>query len=116
MEKWKDSSLEDVPFVDYIASGQSATEVGAVKKAHDRFLGLFVAIVIGIYAGLICRALQESFVYAALFVCEALVCVCVGAVIKNVNMRRIVCAFAAFFVSSAAVTPIACFIHMKFSN
>ena len=114
MEKWDESSLVDFPFVDYNVTSSSSIDGASNKKMPNLFLGFLISVVIGIYAGLLSRVMQESWIYSMLFCFEALASGCIAAIIKNITLRRTICSFAFYFISSATITPLTCFLHLKF--
>ncbi|EAY11356.1 hypothetical protein TVAG_379380 [Trichomonas vaginalis G3] len=86
-----------------------------LKKLWNRLFGLFICVCVGIYAGLMCRTMQESWIYAALFCGESLVCACVAGIIKTYSFKKSITAFAIYYLISAIVTPITTWLSFAFS-
>ena len=109
-EKWEGETVETVPYGDMAPD----EEDHPCKKIWNRMFGLFIAITVGIYAGLMCRTMQESWIYAALFCGEALVCACVAGIIKTYSFKRSITSFAIYYVLSAITTPISTWLGFQF--
>lgn len=95
---------------------QDEYQPSKAKKIWNRFFGIFVSVTIGVYAGLICRTMQEAWIYAALFCGEALVCACIAGIIKTYSFRKSITAFAVYFLISAVFTPIATWAEFRLGN
>jgi hypothetical protein len=110
---WTADELETTPFIDPAERVKDEPPPSMAKKIWNRVFGIFVAATIGAYAGLVSATLQESWIYAASFIGEALVCACVAGIIRNTYFKRSVAGIALYFVISAIVTPIACYIGFQ---
>lgn len=85
------------------------------KKYWNRAFGLFISVTVGIYAGLMCRTMQEAWIYAALFCGESLICACIAGIIKTYSFKRSITAFAVYYIISAIATPITTWLSYQFS-
>ena len=85
------------------------------KRIWKKFFEIFVSIALGVYAGFICRTMQEAWLYAALFSGEALVCACVSGLVKSYSFKKSISAFSLYFVISAITTPIASWLQLMFT-
>lgn len=112
-EKWEGEATEATPFLDSLNPIQLESEPSTSKKIGNRFFGVFVSIIIGIYAGFISRTMQEAWVYAALFCGEALICSCLSGIIKSYSFKKTITSFALYFLVSAISTPIFCFLSYR---
>ena len=101
-DKWEVDPVETVPYSDL----ETEEEEKPLQKLWNRMFGLFIAVTVGIYAGLMCRTMQESWIYAALFCCESLICACVAGIVKTYSFKRSITSFAIYYVISAVATPI----------
>jgi hypothetical protein len=72
-----------------------------------------VSITIGAYAGLISMTMQESWIYSASFIGEALVCACVAGIIRTPSFKKSIFGIALYFVIAAVSTPIACYFGLQ---
>ena len=111
-ERWEGEPVETATFG---GDGQQEDEPSTAKKIWNRFFGVFVSITIGVYAGLMCRTMQEAWIYSALFCGEALVCACVAGIIKTYSFKRSITTFAIYFVISAISTPVSCWLGFQFA-
>lgn len=111
-QAWEGEALETTPFA---PKGEQVSEESTFSRIWNRFFGLFVSTVIGVYAGLISRTMQEAWIYAALYCGEALVCACVAGIIKSYSFKKTVTNFALYFVISAVATPISCWLGIHFA-
>ena len=109
-EKWEGETVETVPYGDLAEEEDD----NPCKKIWNRFFGLFISVTVGIYAGLMCRTMQESWIYAALFLGEALICACVAGIIKTYSFKRSITNFAIYYVISAIATPISTWLAFQF--
>ena len=109
-EKWEGETVETVSF-----GGMTEDEEDhPFKKVWNRLFGLFIAITVGIYAGLMCRTMQEAWIYSALFCGEALVCACVAGIVKTYSFKRSITSFAIYYALSAITTPISTWLGFQF--
>ncbi|EAY05658.1 hypothetical protein TVAG_216340 [Trichomonas vaginalis G3] len=78
----------------------------APKKVWNKVFGIFVAISIGVFAGMSCKTIGESFLYSALFLGECFICVCISGIVKTLSFKSSVISFAIYFGICGIVTPI----------
>ena len=104
---------EIVKTTDWKTEEDSDNLIEPKKKIINRFLGIFISITIGFFAGLSCKAIQESFIYSGLFFGECLICLCVSGLIKTLSLKNIILSFSFYFISAAISTPIAAWIGSK---
>ena len=106
-----ENSLERVPFVG--ESDDDSDRPWLRVHWQKTLFGLFVSIAVGFYAGFICRSLQESWIYSALFCGEALICACLAGIIQTYSLRKSVTSLSVYFVASAATAPFATWLRYK---
>lgn len=113
-ERWNRESNENTPFLDSSHTPQTEVEPLTAKKIGNRFLGVFIAITVGVYSGLISRTMQEAWIYASLFCGEALICACIAGIVKQYNFKKSLTHFALYFIISAISAPISCYLGFRF--
>jgi hypothetical protein len=104
--------LERVPFLDDWSAHSKGGTQHFVGKGIWRWLGVFISIVVGAYAGRISQTMQEGWLYAASFCGEGLVCACVSWIVGGPTFKRSIFTIGTWFTISGAVTPIACWISL----
>jgi hypothetical protein len=114
-ERWEGDPVETTPFLADQPSGSDNPPPSSFRKIWNRAFSVFVAITLGVYAGLVCDTVQEAWIYSALFFGEALVCACIAGVIQTPSFRKSITAFAVYFIISAVSTPIACWIGLQYA-
>jgi hypothetical protein len=113
--RWDGDNMESTPFLDSATSSDDS-KPSVAKKLWNRFFGAFVSVTIGIYAGLLCRTMQESWKFAAIFSGESFICAALAVLIKAHALRKSITSFAIYFLASAVCSPIACWFRFKFGK
>lgn len=111
---WEGESTENTPFLDSSPTKQPEIELSTTKKIGNRLFGVFVAITVGVYSGLISRTMQESWIYATLFCGEALICACIAGIVNSFSFKKSLTSFALYFIISAVAAPISCYLGHTF--
>jgi hypothetical protein len=94
---------ETLPFLD--SKTPEEPQSSAIVKLWHRFFGLFVAIAVGLYAGIVSRTMQESWIYATIFCSEALICAAAAVFLKTYTLKKAITGFSAYFLISAFLAP-----------
>jgi energy-converting hydrogenase Eha subunit A len=94
---------EALPFLDSKAADEP--QPSTIMKLWHRFFGLFVAVAVGIYAGIVSRTLQESWIYSTIFCTEALACAAISVFLKTYTLKKAITGFTAYFLISAFLAP-----------
>jgi hypothetical protein len=66
-----------------------------------------VAVAVGIYAGIISRTMHEAWIYSTIFCSEALICAAVAVFLKTYTLKKSIAGFSLYFLTSAALAPLA---------
>lgn len=111
-EEWDGEPVESMPFGGELPDEEE--EKSPLLRIWNRFFGLFIAVTVGIYAGLMCRTMQEAWIYSALFLGEALICACVAGIIRSYSLKRSITSLAIYYVISAVASPISCWLGFQF--
>jgi uncharacterized membrane protein len=74
-------------------------------KLWHRFFGLFISVTVGVYAGLVSRTMQESWIYSAIFCSEALLCAFLAVFLKTYTFKKAITGFSCYFLLSALLAP-----------
>ena len=116
-DEWEGENLETLPFLhdNETSVEDSKYEISPAKKIFNICFNVFLSISIGAYAGLSCRSMQEAWIYAAMFIGEAMVCACIAGIIKTYSFRKSLSSFTVFFVISAIVSPASCWLSFQFN-
>lgn len=86
----------------------------SLKNGWTGALGVFISVSVGIYAGLMCRSMQDSWIYASLFSFEALISAGITMFVKSYGIRRATKLFVMYFMLTAISTPIAAWFSFRF--
>jgi hypothetical protein len=112
-DRFEGDPLERTPFLSEPSTLSSDTHT--TKTLWSKIYGVLVSVVLGIYAGLACETVQESWMYAVMFIGEALICACIAGIIQSPSLRRSVTGFAIYFVVSAVFTPLSCWMGLQYT-
>jgi hypothetical protein len=85
-------------------------------RIFGQFYGIFVAIAVGVYAGIRSRTMRDAWIFAAVFGFEAVGSVCMAAVLKHHAYRKSLAAFALYFLISAVFAPSTYSLGVRFSS
>jgi hypothetical protein len=112
---WTGDDLETAPFIDRAnPTGEPPPPPPSfAKRVGNQLFGLFIAITIGAYSGLVSITMQEAWINASAFIGEALVCACVAGIIQSPSLKKPVFWIGIYFAISAVVTPIACYFGLQ---
>lgn len=83
------------------------TEDESPKKIWNNVFGVIAAISIGVFAGMSCKTIGESFLYSALFLGECFICVCISGIVKTLSFKNSIISFAVYFGICGLITPLA---------
>ena len=108
-----DESMERVPFLGDTGSVTANDQSIFQGQRGKKLFGLFISLAVGCYAGIICRTMQETWIYSALFCGEALICAFLGGVVRPYTLSASVTSLASYFLISAVTTPIATLIGLR---
>jgi hypothetical protein len=100
---------ETLPFLE--SKNVDEPQQSTIMKLWHRFFGLFVAVAVGIYAGIVSRTLQESWIYSTIFCTEALICAAIAVFLKTYTLKKAITGFSAYFLISAFLAPCASWTH-----
>jgi hypothetical protein len=99
-----DTNDESAPFLEGKALNDEPP-ASPLLKLWNRFLGLFIAVSVGIYAGVVSRTAQEAWLYATIFCSEALICAAIAVFLKTYTFKKALTGFSAYFLISAFLAP-----------
>jgi galactitol-specific phosphotransferase system IIC component len=104
--------LERIPFL-------RQTEINSNDELqHFSFQGIWnrvgflISVVVGVYAGMNCQTMRESWLYGASFCGEALICAGISRLVRAPTFKRSIFTIGVWFMVSGIVTPITGGLHI----
>jgi hypothetical protein len=100
------SADETAPFLD--SKGADDARSSAAAHPWHRALGFLLAAAIGAGAGALSRTLRESWLYAAVFCVEGLICIGLSVAVKSGALRQALAGFCGYFAASGLIAVVVC--------